>query len=174
MILEILSDKMKALFLGRFQPFHCGHFKVIADIAKSSEYVVIAIGSAQLSHSLKNPFTAGERYEMISRSLNADGIDNYHIVQLEDLNRYSLWVSHVVSHAPPFDVVYAHNPLSIRLFKEAGFEVVKLDLIKPWEYSGTNIRKKIIEGGNWEELVPKQVAEVISEIDGGKRLKELV
>jgi nicotinamide-nucleotide adenylyltransferase len=174
MILEITSDIMKALFLGRFQPFHCGHFRVVADIAKSAEYVVIAIGSAQLSHSINNPFTAGERYEMISRSLDAADIDNYHIVQLEDLNRYSLWVSHVVSHAPPFDVVYANNPLSIRLFKEGGFEVVKLDLLKPGEYSGSNIREKIIDGGNWEELVPKQVAKVISEIDGVKRLKELV
>jgi nicotinamide-nucleotide adenylyltransferase len=174
MILEIMSDKMKALFLGRFQPFHCGHFQVVADIAKSAEYVVIAIGSAQLSHSQNNPFTAGERYEMISRSLNAAEIDNYYIVQLEDLNRYSLWVSHVVSHAPVFDVVYAHNPLSIRLFKEGGFEVVKLDLLKPDEYSGSNIRKKIIEGGEWQNLVPRQVAEVIEEIDGVKRLKELV
>jgi nicotinamide-nucleotide adenylyltransferase len=164
---------MKALFLGRFQPFHCGHFRVIENVVKEAEYMVIAMGSAQKSHSNSNPFTSGERYEMISRTMKAHGIRNYHIVLLEDINRYSLWVSHVVSHSPKFDVVYAHNPLSIRLFSEAGFEVVKLDLIKPTKYSGTEIRRMIKEGEEWRALVPQQVAQVIDEIDGVERITEL-
>lgn len=165
--------KMKALFLGRFQPFHLGHFNVVSEIAKDAEYIVIAIGSAQLSHSKENPFTSGERYTMISRALKATSIDNYHIVSIEDLNRYSLWVSHVVSHCPKFDVVYAHNPLSIRLFKEGGYKVVKLKLINPKLYSATEIRRRIIAGEKWRKLVPDEVAMVIDEIKGIDRLKEL-
>jgi nicotinamide-nucleotide adenylyltransferase len=163
----------RALFLGRFQPFHCGHIKVIKEISKENEYVIIAIGSAQLSHSKINPFTAGERYTMIDRALKAEGIDNYHIVPVEDLNRYSLWVSHVASNTPNFNVVYANNPLSVRLFKEAGYNVVELELYNPEKYSGTNIRKEMNEGEAWRELVPKKVSEVIDEIDGIKRIKEL-
>jgi len=113
---------MRALLLGRFQPFHNGHLKVVKDIAKEAEYLVIAIGSAQYSHSKENPFTAGERYTMITKALKSEGIENYHIVTIEDLHRYAAWVSHVVSHTPKFDVIYAHNPLSIRLFKEGGSE----------------------------------------------------
>jgi nicotinamide-nucleotide adenylyltransferase len=169
-----MSDKMRALFLGRFQPFHLGHFNVIYEIAKDAEYIVIAIGSAQLSHSKENPFTSGERYSMISRALNAGLINNYHIVPIEDLNRYSLWVSHVVSHCPEFDAVYAHNPLSIRLFKEGGYKVVKLELINPDTYSATEIRRRIIAGEEWRDLVPDEVAKVIDEINGVERLKELV
>jgi nicotinamide-nucleotide adenylyltransferase len=165
---------MRALFLGRFQPVHCGHFKVIKEISEEADYVVIAIGSAQLSHSKANPFTAGERYTMIDRALKTEGIDNYHIVPIEDLNRYSLWVSHVVSNTPKFDVVYANNPLSVRLFKEAGFKVVELDLYKPEKYSGTHVRKEMIEGEAWRDLVPKKVVEIIDEIDGIRRLKELI
>jgi nicotinamide-nucleotide adenylyltransferase len=168
-----MSDRMKALFLGRFQPFHCGHFRVIEDIAKEADYVVIAMGSAQKSHLADNPFTSGERYEMISRTLKAQGIQNYHIVILEDLNRYALWVAHVVSHSPKFDVVYAHNPLSIRLFSEAGFDVVKLELHQPERFSGTEVRRRIMEGDEWRDLVPKDVAQVIDEIDGVDRIKEL-
>jgi nicotinamide-nucleotide adenylyltransferase len=169
-----MRDKMKALFLGRFQPFHIGHLKVISEIVKEAEYVVIAMGSAQLSHSKENPFTAGERYSMISRTLNAEAIENYHIVPIEDLNRYSLWVAHVVSHVPNFDVVYAHNPLSIRLFKEGGYEVVKLELHNPKLFSATEIRRRMIAGENWRDLVPKEVGQVIDEIKGVERLRELV
>jgi nicotinamide-nucleotide adenylyltransferase len=168
-----MSDKMKALFLGRFQPFHCGHFQVIKDIVKEADYVVIAMGSAQHSHSSVNPFTSGERYEMISRTLKANEIQNYHIVLLEDINRYPLWVSHVVSHSPKFDMVYAHNPLSIRLFSEAGYEVVKLELLEPSKYSGTEIRRRIKEGEEWRDLVPREVAQVIDEINGEDRIKDL-
>ncbi|UCE75464.1 MAG: nicotinamide-nucleotide adenylyltransferase [Methanomassiliicoccales archaeon] len=164
---------MRALFLGRFQPFHCGHLRVVKEIAKKTEYLVIAMGSAQYSHSKENPFTSGERYTMISRTLNAEGIKNYHIVTLEDIHRYAVWVAHVVSHTPKFDVVYAHNPLSIRLFKEGGFEVVELELYKPELYSGTEIRRRMLAKEDWKNLVPKDVAEVIIEINGLSRLKEL-
>lgn len=164
---------MRALLLGRFQPFHNGHLKVVKDISKDAEYLIIAIGSAQYSHSKENPFTAGERYTMITKALKVEGIDNYHIVTIEDLHRYAAWVSHVASHTPKFDVVYAHNPLNLRLFKEAGFKVVKLRLHQPEKYSGTEIRRKMMEGEEWRNLVPKEVAQVIDEINGVERLKDL-
>ena len=164
---------MRALFLGRFQPFHLGHLKVVSEICEKAEYLVIAMGSAQYSHSLENPFTSGERYTMISQTLEAEGIKKYHIVQLEDLHRYAVWVSNVVSHTPKFDVVYAHNPLSIRLFREGGFTVVELELIEPDKFSGTEIRRRMVEGEEWRDLVSTEVAKVIDEIDGEKRLKDL-
>ena len=70
---------MRALFVGRFQPFHLGHFKVIQEIFGSYEPVII-IGSAELSHTTADPFTAGERYEMISRSLMDAGIKDFWII----------------------------------------------------------------------------------------------
>ncbi|HXP52368.1 MAG TPA: nicotinamide-nucleotide adenylyltransferase, partial [Bacteroidia bacterium] len=36
------------------------------------EELVIVIGSAQISHEMRNPFTAGERIQMIKDSLDAD------------------------------------------------------------------------------------------------------
>jgi len=164
---------MRALLLGRFQPFHKGHLKIVKDIAMDAEYLVIAIGSAQESHSLENPFTAGERYTMISKVLKAEGIENYFLVTMEDLHRYAAWVSHVVSQTPTFDVVYAHNPLSIRLFTEAGYKVVELELYEPEKCSGTEVRRRIIAGENWKELVPKEVAEIIEEVNGVERLQDL-
>ena len=161
----------RALIVGRYQPFHLGHLKAIETIAGNTEEIIIGIGSAQESHTLKNPFTSGERIMMIKRSLSANF--KGHILPIPDLYNNAVWVSHVVSLVPEFHVVYSRNPLVKRLFKEADFEVREQPLFNKEEYSGTEIRKRIIEGDIWEDLVPKGVLEIIEEIDGVNRLKEL-
>ncbi len=163
---------MRGFFIGRFQPYHLGHHEVILDILKEVDELIIGIGSAQESHTIENPFTAGERILMISRALKKYR-DRIYIIPLEDIYRNSLWVSHVVSMTPPFDVVYSNNPLVVRLFKEAGFEVRNTRIVNRVEFQGTEIRRRMICGDSWENLVPKEVAEVIKEIGGVERLKEI-
>lgn len=165
---------MRALFVGRFQPYHLGHHEVVKKILEEVDELIIGIGSAQESHSLENPFTAGERVLMISRAIEELGARHrVYIIPLEDIYRNSLWVSHVCSMVPPFEVVYTNNPLVYRLFKEAGFKVLKTKMINRDEYHGTEIRRKMLEGEGWKKYVPKVVAEVIEEIGGIERLKEI-
>ena len=162
-----------ALVIGRFQPLHRGHLEVIRKVASECDNIIIGIGSAQMSHSCDNPFTAGERYLMISETLKSEGIANFSIVPVEDLNRYSIWVSHVVSMCPPFSIVYSNNSVTRRLFEEAGYEVRDSPLYNRKEYSGTEVRRRMSEGGDWESLVPGPVAKVIRDIDGVSRIREL-
>ncbi|MFA5312994.1 MAG: nicotinamide-nucleotide adenylyltransferase [Methanomassiliicoccales archaeon] len=161
------------LLLGRFQPFHKGHLEVVKEIAKDCDDLIIGIGSAQYSHTLDNPFTAGERHLMISRALREEGLDSYFLVPIVDINRYAIWVSHVVSMVPPFQRVYTNNPLTRRLFEESGYEVSSSPLFNRELYSGTEIRRRIASGGEWKHLVPDAVASVIEEIDGARRLQGL-
>jgi len=168
-----LNGKKTGLVIGRFQPFHKGHLEVIRIIAEECSSIVVGIGSAQYSHTFENPFTAGERYLMISRSLREDGMRDFSIVPIVDINRYSVWVSHVVSLVPPFQVVYSNNPLTRRLFSEAGYEVRASPMFNRDAYSGTEIRRRMMAGESWEGLVPKAVAEVIREIKGEERMREL-
>lgn len=162
-----------SLLIGRFQPFHKGHMEVVKKVAEESDNLTIGIGSAQYSHTLENPFTAGERYLMIAETLKAEGIKNFFIVPIEDLNRYSIWVSQVVSIAPPFVRVYSNNPLTKRLFFESGYEVRASPLFNRSEYSGTEVRNRMIEDKNWRSLVPDAVAKIVDEIDGVGRMKDL-
>jgi len=167
---------MRGFFIGRFQPYHLGHHEVIKDILNQVDELIIGIGSAQESHTLENPFTAGERILMVSKAL--DEIDKelrkrVYIIPLEDIYRNALWVSHVCSMVPPFDVVFSNNPLVIRLFKEAGFEVRTTIMYNREFLQGKEIRKMMINGGEWEKYVPKAVADVIKEIGGVERLKEI-
>ena len=162
-----------SLLIGRFQPFHNGHLEVVRKISKASGRMTIGIGSAQYSHTVNNPFTAGERYMMISNALRESKIDNAYIVPMEDLNRHSVWVSHIVSMSPPFSVVYSNNTLTRRLFSEAGYEIKDSPLYNRSEYSGTEVRRRMLCGEDWKSLVPGAVADVIDGIDGITRIQEL-
>lgn len=164
---------MRALYIGRFQPYHLGHHAVIKEMASEVDEVIICIGSAQRSHELDDPFTAGERYLMISKSLRDEGIFNFYIVPVLDVNWNAVWVSHVESLIPPVDVVCTNNPLIGRLFKEQGYKVRVPLLFNRKEYSGSEIRRRILKNESWESLVPRAVVEVLAEIDGLKRMKAL-
>jgi nicotinamide-nucleotide adenylyltransferase len=154
-----MSDvkRVDCLLIGRFQPFLLGHLEVVRKIAKECDELIIGIGSAQISHTFDNPFTAGERHLMISRALREDGIKDFFLVPIVDINQYGVWVSHVRSMVPPFERVYTNNPLTKRLFSN-GYEV-PLPMFKR-SVSGTEIRRAW-----WKEttgkFVPKAVAEVI-------------
>lgn len=163
----------RAIFIGRFQPFHLGHLEVVKYVLRKYDSIIIGIGSAQYSHTLENPFTAGERHLMISMSLEELGIHNYYLVPIEDIHRNSVWVSHVESIAPPFRAVFTNNPLTRRLFSERGYPVETPPIYDRKMYSGNEIRRRIINEEPWEHLVPKAVVEVIEEIDGINRLKML-
>ncbi len=164
---------MRALIIGRFQPFHLGHLEIVKSILKQSSSVIIGIGSAQYSHTLNDPFTAGERHLMISSTLEAEKIYDFYLVPIEDVNSNPLWVAHVESLTPKFTNVYTNNPLVKRLFAEKHYQVQSLSLLNRDSWSGTSIRKKMLEGADWRSDVPPQVASVIDEIDGVNRLRDL-
>ncbi|MGC8850045.1 MAG: nicotinamide-nucleotide adenylyltransferase [Candidatus Bathyarchaeia archaeon] len=165
----------RGLFIGRFQPFHLGHLEAAKYILSRMDEVIIAIGSAQYSHTLDNPFTAGERVEMIRGTLDVEGVDprRYYLVPVEDVNVHSVWVAHVASRVPRFHTVYSNEPLTRRLFEEAGYRVEPIPFYERNRYSATEIRRRILEGEAWEELVPSSVAEFIKSIDGDHRIRVL-
>jgi len=162
----------RGFYIGRFQPYHNGHQSVLEHIAKEVDEIVIGVGSAQLSHEMDNPFTAGERVLMITRSLEKLTIPVY-VIPIEDIQRNALWVAHVRSMTPPFDVIYSSNPVVVQLFAEAGCAVHSMEMYKRDTHSGTAIRNRMLEGKPWEYLVPPAVVSVIEEINGVKRLRQI-
>lgn len=163
---------MRGVFPGRFQPFHCGHRQFVEQMATVVDELVVGVGSAQASHTARNPFTAGERITMIHRTLNRMDLPTY-VIPIEDLNRYRVWPAHVRSLAPPFEVIFTNNPLVRRVCREAGIDVRSVELIDRDRYRGTEIRQRIVEGRPWDHLVPEPVAGVIDEIDGVSRLRRV-
>jgi len=166
---------LRGLFVGRFQPIHKGHIEVIKHLMKKVDELIILVGSSQYSHELENPFTAGERISMIRLALVESGIDpgRCYIIPVTDVNMHKVWVAHVVTYTPRFDVVFSNEPLTCRLFKEAGFQVKPIPYFNRKKYSATEVRNRMLKRKNWEELVPKSVAKFINQINGVERVREL-
>ncbi|ALV62585.1 Nicotinamide-nucleotide adenylyltransferase, NadM family [Thermococcus sp. 2319x1] len=166
---------MRGLFVGRFQPVHNGHLKALEYVFSQVDEVIIGIGSAQVSHTLKNPFTTSERMEMLIRALDEKGIPRgkYFLVALPDINFNSIWAPYVEAMVPKFDIVFTGNSLVAQLFRERGYKVVVQPMFRKDILSATEIRRRMIEGEPWEELVPKSVAEYIKEIKGVERIRML-
>lgn len=58
------------VYIGRFQPFHNGHLKVLNSALSKFDRVVVVLGSHNTLRTPKNPWTAEEREVMISRAVN--------------------------------------------------------------------------------------------------------
>jgi nicotinamide-nucleotide adenylyltransferase len=162
----------RGFYIGRFQPFHEGHHAMVGRISEELDELVVGIGSADQSHTVRNPFTAGERIMMITKTLVEFDLVTY-AVPIEDLNRNSVWVSHVQSMSPRFDVAFSNNPLVVRLFREAGIEVRQSPMYHREEFEGTEVRERMAADGEWESLVPEAVVEVVEEIDGVERIQQI-
>lgn len=163
---------MRGLFVGRFQPFHNGHMKAVEWILERCDELIIAVGSTQRSFHRMDIFTAGERVEMIRRALKRKGVERRClIIPVSDINNNALWVSHLCSLCPEFDVVFSNNPLVKLLFTKAGKKVVEVPMFERRKCDGTHIRKLMLRGGGWRKLVPSEVAKFIDEVKGVERLR---
>ncbi len=163
---------MRGFYIGRFQPFHDGHRHMVEEIATEVDELVLGIGSAGDSHSTRNPFTAGERVMMVTKAVEDLDLTTY-VVPIEDLDRNSVWVSHVESMTPRFEVAYSNNPLVVRLFEEADVEVRGSPMFKRDVLEGTELRERMIHGRDWESLVPAAVVDVIEEVGGVERIQRV-
>lgn len=164
----------RGLFVGRFQPVHNGHIKALEFVFSQVDEVIIGIGSAQASHTLKNPFTTSERMEMLIRALEElKSGERYYLIPLPDINFNAIWATYVVSMVPRFDVVFTGNSLVAQLFREKGYEIIVQPMFRKDILSATEIRKRMVNGEPWEDLVPRSVAEFIKEIHGVERIHML-
>jgi len=165
---------MRALFVGRFQPFHNGHLAALKHILSECDEAIIMIGSAQFSGTPVNPFSADERKEMIDAVLKAEGLaKRCTVVPVPDIHDHSKWVAHVKSLVPPFDVVYSNHELTQKLFRAAGIRVKPIPFFEREKNEGTKIRKAIAEGKEWEMFVPAQVAEFLKKNERTERLRKI-
>lgn len=166
-----MSDrKPTCLFVGRFQPFHRGHMLVVEGMSKLCEKTVIAIGSTNKSDD-ENPFTFEERRDMIQRALQAVDIIPKHdvtFIDIPDEDSDESWTQTVLDKAGRVDVAWTGNEWTKTCFENAGVEVKEIKEVPG--ISATEVRTRIKDGGDWESLVPDEIAKSIKLLDGGSRI----
>jgi nicotinamide-nucleotide adenylyltransferase len=164
---------MRGVLIGRFQPFHKGHLKIIKKILGEVDELIIVIGSSQYKDTRENPLSAEEREEMINRALKEKQITSFQVHKVPDIGDDNLYPGHVMSRVPHFDVLFSGNELVQRLFKSAGKKVRNIKHIRRTAYEGREVRKRILGGRRWRHLVPTSVREYLDEVDFPGRVKHL-
>ncbi len=164
---------MIGFLIGRFQPFHLGHLEAIKFALSNVEYLHVGIGSSNKSHEERNPFTADERKEMILSSIDDEIKKKISLHYIPDVDDHSQWTNLVDEIIPEYDVVFSNDDFTHELYGKRGKSIISVDLKSRSNLSGTNIRNLILTDQNWKEFVPSGTRDVLSQIDGKKRLQDL-
>jgi len=162
--------------IARFQPLHYGHLNVIKYCDQNCPETIIAIGMASQSHTPENPFTAGERIEMIRETIKWANLslDRYITVTLPTLEVSRVAVHYVKLYSPKFNCVITLNPIIQRIFSEEGYRIVSPPEIDRENFRGSVIRRMIAEDNEeWRRMVPPPVVDIIERVDGINRIKML-
>ncbi len=116
------------IFIGRFQPFHVEHKRIIDIALEKAKHVLVLVGSAGKPRTVRNPFTFDERKQMIVESFSwMDGEQNRIIVKPLFDKTYNdvAWINQV-QHVVKETVLDAVNNFG---FRAGGLVDAKVGLI---------------------------------------------
>ncbi len=164
---------MDGLLIGRFQPFHLGHLDAVLFALSRVENLWIGIGSSNKHNEKKNPFTADEREDMITSSIEPSIIDRIKIFNIPDVVDHEKWTFEIDKIVPKYDIVFTNDEFTKTLFGKRGIDIITVTLKDRERFSGTNIRQLITDDKNWRDFVPKGTQSVLEKINANQRLKNL-
>jgi cytidyltransferase-like protein len=161
---------------GRFQPFHSGHLEYVRGAAARCERLLVGITSQDRSHRDReetdperalehaNPFTYTERADMIARVLEGERLQRALVVPFP-VSRPGLWPDYVPVGTIHFLRVFdSWGTEKTERLRAAGHTVIVLDPGVEKRVTGTEVRRRLREGGDWRKLVPPEVAAVIDSL----------
>jgi nicotinamide-nucleotide adenylyltransferase len=166
----------RGLYIGRFQPLHKGHLHSLLWCTGEVDELVVAVGSSDKSFESRNPFTAGERIEMIRNALRSetkDKLEKIMVIPVPDIGTHILWSYNLDLLVPKYSTVFTNDPFTSMLFEERGKEIVRPNMINRDRMSATEVRKRIADGKDWQDLVSLSTIKLINELNGVERIKKL-
>ena len=105
-----MNDR-RAMFIGRWQPFHNGHKWLINQ--KLSEGIPVLVAVRDIPPDEKNPFTTEQTIEMLQKAYEDHDVVVISIPDIESVN-YGRGVGYgIIEHVPPPDVGFV-SATSIR------------------------------------------------------------
>jgi bifunctional NMN adenylyltransferase/nudix hydrolase len=155
------------VFIGRFQPVTNTHSRIINQSLRKYDKLIVIVGSAKASCSLRNPFDEQTRINMVFEAAGKLKMNKLHVCPVADSNyNFNQWirtiqgtVSAIISefeYKTDNDEIYL-----IGSFKDAGsywlnsFPHWKIDNIPlEKEPSGTDVRRAFLKNNpHWEMMV---------------------
>ena len=132
------------VFIGRFQPFHMEHKRIIEVALEKSKHVLVLVGSSGKARTIRNPFTYQERRDMIQQNfphprigvgseayaLPAHEMPRLVIRSLFDKTyNDSAWIKQVQTLVNSVAMDIANPGLANQVFKPNGIKNLKIGLI---------------------------------------------
>lgn len=162
----------KALFIGRFQPFHKWHIDAIKQILNENDLLFLAIWSINENWTERNPLDVKNRLNLVLKSLAKEDIfsnEDYlagnwkiRIFLVPDFNDDIKWKEYVFNNIPKFDCVYSWTNETLNYFRNSHeTRLVKINI----PISATEIRKEIKENNiNWKNwtYLDEETAKIIA------------
>jgi nicotinamide-nucleotide adenylyltransferase len=149
--------------VARWKPVHLGHAAVLEALVEQADEVVIGIGSSN-RYDVRNPFTLEETEAMIRRVLGDRG--GYSVIPVPDLGHGPRWREMVAGLLGPLDLFVTANAYVRDLMEDVYPVVHPVRLVAPERriaLDGTAVRKAMAQGETWREMVPAEVAALLTE-----------
>jgi cytidyltransferase-like protein len=173
---EFTLDEPIGMVHGRFQPFHLGHLSLVRAALARFPFVLVGVTNADSGHSAPeptdpdraalhaNPFTFTERALMIQGALWTER-PGATMVTPFPISKPALWSAYAPEGAVHLLRVFDEwGEEKVRRLRNAGHEVVVVEAGREKHISGTEVRRRIREGGDWRSLVPPAVARFIERL----------
>ena len=164
---------MDGLLIGRFQPFHLGHFDALRFALTKVENLWLGLGSSNKPIEKNNPFSAEERKKMILSSIDDSMKEKISIYFIPDLDNHVKWIEMIDNIVPQFQVVFSNDPLTDHLYSKRSVQVIPIPFLNRDNLSGTNIRNLIVSDQKWKHLVPEGTKNFLIQNSAKDRLKNL-
>lgn len=166
---------MIGLTIGRYQPFHKGHYLSLRWMLHKCDKLIIAIGSANQPRTEDNPYTAEERKNMIIAAFNGHR-DKLHFIMIEDNPDDTLWRQSILDKAPEAEVLFTNSPITMNIFKGTKLRYVKVPMFKREMYEGAQIRDIMKINKNkhcWRTYVLESTVPLIIEAETKIKIEEM-
>ncbi|MEM8683164.1 MAG: bifunctional nicotinamide-nucleotide adenylyltransferase/Nudix hydroxylase [Pseudomonadota bacterium] len=188
------------VFIGRFQPYHNGHARVVERALRESRHIVLLIGSSHRPACVRNPWSFKEREAMIRSTLSDADNERVHIAPIMDATyNDDVWIANVqktVNGIVTAHHTQPHRDASVGLIGHAkDHSSYYLSLFPNWSsidvenadvMSATDVREAIFrsDAGGWEdyrtsvrqnagELVPPTVLDFLNDYTHSDAFKAL-
>jgi nicotinamide-nucleotide adenylyltransferase len=158
-----------------FAIYIIGHKLIIDKAQELSKQVLILVGSASESHTLRNPFTSDFRIELLKKVYNNK---NIRIEKLNDMtNEYDIsyeWGEYVIDNVKKHEgkfadiIVTGNDDLRKGWFSKEQMKNTKEILIdrKKLDISATELRGYLLlrDKENWKKYVPEEIIDDFEQI----------
>lgn len=158
--------------IARFKPVHKNHASMLISICERAEHLYIGLGSVNC-YDVKNPFTAKESAEMIKRVLK--DFSNYSFIEVPDFWDGPKWRNHMLQSFGKLNHFVVANEYVVDLLQN-DYSIIHPSLLvskeKVLNVNATMVRVAMAKGEHWEHLVPKEVADYITQNQLDKRFRK--